>query len=120
MKRIWMIGTLIALSSATVACGAHKADRRNREAREFIEALVPKLHAYSAENGLYPEAIPSDWYSDRAFPKLLRTDFYMTFNSGQEFLMRFRDQRWWDPRFCHNDIVAYQSDIGHWAQWDGY
>jgi hypothetical protein len=39
--------------------------------------------------------------------------------NGQQFLVRFRDPRF-DPRFFFNDIVAYQSNIGHWAQWDGY
>jgi hypothetical protein len=95
------------------------AEWRIEEATAFIDALVPRLRAFKRENGRYPETIPAEWYDGQPLPWALRPDFYLRSADEQEFLMRFRDPRS-DPRFWFIDIIAFQSDIGHWDRWDGY
>lgn len=119
MRRAWIVAMLVVLVVTAIAYLEHQSDLRNKEARLFIESLIPRLQGYKSAHGRYPEAIPNKWHNDRLIPGLLRRDFFLTFDNGHEFLMRFRDPRV-DPRFWWNDIVAYQSNIGHWAQWDGY
>jgi hypothetical protein len=119
MKRRSTIAALLAVVALVLGYRERRAQLRNDAAREFIEALIPRLDAHKVSAGVYPEAIPLEWYDRRSLPELLRPDFYMTFEDGQEYLMRFQDPRS-DPRFWWGDIVAHQSNIGYWAQWDGY
>ena len=103
-----------AVAVAGLYCGV--SEFREREARAFCDSLRPLLARYYAEHGQYPESLPPEWYRLSDLPNLVRPDFYLTFSNGQAFLMRFvNPQR---PSF--DNVVAYQSDIGHWASWDGY
>jgi len=119
MKRRWILAAVLAVLALALGYRERQAQLRHDAAHEFIEALIPRLDAHKANAGVYPDAIPVEWYGGGSLPELLRPDFYMTFDDGQEYLMRFQDPRS-DPRFWWNDVVAYQSNIGHWAQWDGY
>jgi hypothetical protein len=104
----------LGLAATALYCGV--SEYREREARVFCDSFVPLLTQYHAENGRYPEALLPEWYPVSGRPALIRPDFYLTFDDGQQFLMRFvNPQR---PPF--DNVVAYQSDIGHWASWDGY
>jgi len=74
------------------------------------------LARHYAEHGHYPEALPPEWYPDSGLPNVVRPDFYVTFSERQGFLLRFVNPQ----RPAFDNVVAYQSDIGQWASWDGY
>lgn len=119
MNRRWAFAAIAGLIVVVLAYREHQADSRHQEARRFIEQFIPKLEEYKVLNGHYPERIPPDWHTGQSFPELVRRDFYLSFADGQKYVIRFQDPRD-DPRFWFDDIIAYQSDIGHWSSWDGY
>jgi hypothetical protein len=112
-KRV--LGLLAAL---VVGAGSYLSysEYREREARAFCDSFQPLLAQYHAANGRYPDTLPRDWYPQNDLPDLVRPDFYVSFSNGQGFLMRFVNPM----RPPSDNVVAYQSDIGHWATWDGY
>ena len=88
-----MLAVVLAVLGLALGYRERNAQLHHDAAREFIEALIPRLDAHKASAGVYPDSIPVEWYGGRSLPELLRPDFYMTFDDGQEYLMRFQDPR---------------------------
>ena len=115
MKRVTPVVVLGLLTVATASlCGL--AEIRERRAIAFIDSFRPHLEQYHAEHGRYPEVLPKEWYPPGQLPALVRPDFYLVFDDGQGYLMRFVNP----IRLPYDNVVAFQSDIGHWSSWDGY
>jgi len=104
----------LAIAATVSFCGF--AEIQERRAITFIDSFRPLLEQYHAEHGRYPAALPKEWYPSGDLPALVRPDFYLVFDDGKGYLMRFVNP----VRLPFDDVVAFQSDIGHWSSWDGY
>jgi hypothetical protein len=118
IRRVVVVGIM---TLCVVTC-AYATERRHdaevQEAFAFLSAIIVKLDNYRTENGVYPASISADWYAG-TLPKLLQPDFYVVYDEGKRYLLRFRDPRF-DPRFWWAYVYGYQSDIRRWEQYDGY
>ena len=115
------ICTGVSLFLLVSLLGVSRADclkrGQNRMAREFCEALIPKLDAYKREHGDYPDGIESMLPEDRRSLSVYLRDgsFYFKRTNGYTF-------GWCDsPRFplC-SGVSSYHSGSGKWdrcADW---
>lgn len=100
------------------------ANVRHDEATTYCETLVPLIEDYYTKMGYYPFPLPKDWLDATAPPDLIRPDFYLQTESGQGYLLRFRD-----PDSCFfwqvscNDVYGFHGGRkwgGRWLNYDGY